>query len=448
MRAVVIGAGASGLTAAEWLSESALVTVLEAGARAGGKVRSERVGGRVFEWAANGFLDNEPAMGRLLRRLDLRDRLLPATRGARYLFVGGAMRAIPTSPPKFLASPILSLGGKARLLMEPWAKPRPGGDQSIADFVRRRIGHQPLERMVGPMVSGIFAGDPERLSLAACFPKMDEMEREHGSLFRAMRARKKTAADAAAGPSGHLHSLRGGMGVLVEALAGRREDLRLETPATGLERVGEAGWRVHTPGGSIDASAVVLAAPAPACAGLLEGLDDDAAAALSAIPYASIAVVTLALPADGWSPPEGFGCLIPRGEGLRTLGVLFTSSLFPDHSPDGAALLRCMIGGATDPEAAGLPAQKLLDIARREAAIVLGQALPEPLDARVYAHPAGIPQYALGHLERVGRVRAAELHLPGLFVCGNHQQGVGVKDCVRGGEQAARRALAYLSESR
>lgn len=440
-RVAVVGAGISGLAVAELLRDGAEVTVLEASGRAGGNIRSEVVGDRIFERAANGFLDSDPDMNALVERVGLSDELLPATRGARYLYVNGRMRAIPTKPPALLASGLLSWWAKARLLMEPLMPAGPD-DETVAAFVTRRIGRQPLERMVGPMVSGIFGGDPERLSLPACFPKMKAMEREHGSLFGAMRARR-ASTEAAAGPPGHLHSFRGGMGTLTGRLAERQDDLRLNTPVRALERDGD-GWLARTPGGDVRADAVVLACPAPVSGALVADHDRALAVALDSIPYAPIAVVVTAFDRAGWDPPEGFGCLVPRNEGVRVLGTLFTSSIFPDHAADGSVVLRTMIGGATDPEAVAMDPQLLVALALEENQRLLGQPLPRPREARVYAYERGIPQYTLGHLDRVAAVRAAEERLPGLYVTGNHMEGVGVKDCAAAATRLSRRVLASL----
>ncbi len=437
-RVAVVGAGISGLSCAEWLLDHAAVTVLEAGPRAGGNVGTELVEGRVFERAANGFLDSEPLMMAMVDRVGLADELLPATHGTRYVYLNGELKPIPTKPPAFIMSDLLTWGAKLRVLAEPWM-PRGPQDETIADFVRRRLGRQPLERLVGPMVSGVFAGDPERLSLPACFKKMKAMEDEHGSLIRAARARKADPS-AAAGPPGHLHSFRGGMGTLLARLAERQPDLRLETPCTRLERAGE-GWRVHTPGEVLEVDAVVLACPAPTAASLTASLDADLAEALGATPYAPIAVVVAAFPAAGWTPPEGFGALIPRGQGLRILGTLFTSSIFPAHAAEGEVVLRTMIGGATDPGAAELDPQELLAIALEENVRLLSRGLPAPTAWRVYRWPRGIPQYTLGHLSRVARVRGACGRLPGLFVTGNHLDGVGVKDCAAAGAKVAAQVL-------
>ena len=433
-RVVVVGAGVSGLATAEWLQPDHDVVVLEAGPRAGGNVHSERVDGVVLERSANGFLDNEPAMARLIARLQLGDQVLPAQDGARYLFHGGELVSVPTGPISLLKSPLLPWWAKLRLALEPWQGPG-AADETVAAFAARRLGRLAGERLVGTMVLGIWAGKAEELSLPACFPKMRQLEREHGSLIRAMRARRADPS-VAAGPPGHLTSFRLGLGTLTRALAARL-DVRTGVRVTGLR----PGWVVETTEGEQRADAVVLATPAWASAELLGPLDDDGASALAAVPYAPVAVVCQTFSEGTLALPGGFGVLVPRAAGLDVLGTLFTSNLFPDHAPGGRAVVRSMVGGAVRPELPGLEDSALVGRVQAANAQLLGP-LPDPEHTAVFRHPRGIPQYTLGHLDRVARVRAAEGRQRGLFVTGNHLEGVAIKDCVRDGERTASRVAA------
>lgn len=436
-RIVVVGSGISGLATAEWLRGDHEVVVLEAAERAGGNVATERGDGFTLERSANGFLDNEPAMARLIERVGLEDRVLPATDGPRYLFHGDQLVAVPGGPGALLRTPLLPWWAKLRLALEPFQGP--GQDEeSIATFAARRLGALAGERLVGTMVQGIWAGKAEELSLPACFPKMRGMEREHGSLIRAMRARK-TGTAVAAGPPGHLTSFGDGLGTLTGALA-ERVGVQTGVPATGLQ----PGWRVQTPQGPVQADAVVLATPAHVSAKLLGELDADAADALAAIPYVPVAVVCQAVPRAGWSPPDGFGVLVPRAQDLDVLGTLFTSNLFPAHAPDDQFLLRSMVGGSIKPQLVGLDDDALVARVRAASERLLGP-LPQVSRSAVFRHPQGIPQYTLGHRGRVARVRAGEARLPGLFLTGNHLEGVAVKDCVRDGERTASRVAAFLA---
>ncbi len=431
-RVVVLGGGVSGLAVAEHLRHDHEVTVLEASHRAGGNIATDTVGDCLAERAANGFLDNEPAMLRLVERLGLGDDLVAATPGERFIYLAPDLVPLPHKPPDMITSPILSWPAKLRAGLD-LVMPRGPADESVASFVRRRLGEEPLQRLVGPMVSGVYAGDPELLSLPACFASMKAMEEEHRSLLLAARARK--ARDF--GPPGRLHSLRAGMGSLIERLV-EGVDVRLGAAVTGLR----PAWTVETADGSVQADAVVATTPAWATARLL-GFAPEAAAALAAIPYAPIAVSVSAYDTSTWTPPEGFGALVPRGQGVQVLGTLFTSSIFPSHAPSDRAVLRTMLGGALAPELVELGEQALNALVDRDQRALLGH-VPEALERRIYRHPRGIPQYTLGHLERVDRALAVEHTHPGLFLAGAWCGGVGVKDCARTAEQTAGRVRAFL----
>ncbi len=436
-RVVVIGAGISGLVTAEWLRDSHDVVVLEAGPRAGGNVWTHHDDGHTLEQSANGFLDNEPALRRLFERLGLSQQVRPAADGPRYIFHGGQMVPVPTSPPALVRTPLLPWWAKLRLMLEPF-QGIGEGDESIHDFATRRLGRLAAERLVGTMVLGIWAGDSGELSLPACFPKMRAMEEEHGSLIRAMLARRADPS-VAAGPPGHLTSFQDGLRTLTEGLA-ERLDVQVQTPATGLE----AGGSVRTPGGAIEADAIVLACPGHVTAELLHPLDPEAAGALSDTPYVPVAVVCTSLPREGWEPPEGFGCLVARAEGLPILGTLFTSNLFPDHAPADRFLVRSIVGGALRPALVGVADEDLIKVVGQANEQLLGP-VPDGARSWVFRHPKGIPQYTLGHLDRVRRARGAEARHPGLFLTGNHLDGVAVKDCVRDGERVAQRVAGFLA---
>ncbi len=436
-RVVVVGSGISGLATAEWLHQDHEVVVLEAADRPGGNVHTERSDGFTLERSANGFLDNEPAMGRLIERLGLESQVLQATEGPRFLFHQGSLEPVPDGPMALLRTPLLPWWAKLRLALEPLQGP--GEDEeSVATFAARRLGKLAGERLVGTMVQGIWAGKAEELSLPACFPKMRQMEQEHGSLVRAMRARKMDPS-VAAGPPGRLTSFRNGLGTLTEALA-RRVEVRTGVRVTRLT----PGWTVETSDGSIAADAIVLATPSWVTSALLSSLDDDATAALAEIPTVPVAVVCQAFPRSGWNPPQGFGVLVPRQEDLDVLGTLFTSNLFPPHAPADQFLLRSMVGGGIKPALLDLDDEDLVSRTRAANERLLGP-LPQATRTAVFRHPRGIPQYTLGHRERVARVRAAEARLPGLCVTGNHLEGVAIKDCVRDGERTAQRVAALLA---
>ncbi len=441
-RVVVIGGGISGLSAAAFL-EDVDVTILEANERAGGNVRTDVVDGRVLDRAANGWLDTEPAMGRLLARLNLTEQVTPASSRAatRWIYADNEMHPAPLSPGALIRTRLLPWYAKLRLLLEPlMPRVKAGVDETVEAFVTRRLGRWFVDRMVGPMVAGIYAADPGQLSLAAAFPKMAEMEARYRSLFRAMIARRRGGA-----PSGHLETLPQGAGQLTDALIERLgSNIHCNRPAEGLTRTKD-GWRVHTAEGDFDAEAVVLAAPAPVCARLMRGLDSAVANAFEEIPYSPVTVVVTAWPAGAFDrSPDGFGVLVARGEETGVLGTLFTSEAYPDQCPEGEFITRTMVGGSVDPAAASLPHQELLNRVYAAHERFLGSRRTEPNLVRAYHHPQGIPQYTVGHPARVAVIANAEDRFGGLFFAGNHLKGIGVKDCVATGERIASDVRGWL----
>ncbi len=465
---IVIGAGVSGLVTAYGLlakQPDLEVQVLEASNRPGGTLGTDLESGFAFERGPNGFLDNVPRTLELARELDLGDRLLPASESAqkRFLLKNGKLIRLPHSPLQFLASPLLSLGGKVRALAEPLQARRDSSyEESVAAFARRRLGAEAAATFIDPLVTGIYAGDPDRIGLEAAFPRLFALERDHGGIFKGMiaqsRARKKAAADPAAGVGtsgpgsgvGRLHSFRGGLQELVEALSRRLGSrLRLESPVEELRiRKGEGYECLLRDRSVVRSRSVVLAVPAPRAANLVSALSPDLAISLEEIPYAPVAVICLGFRREDVAHPlDGFGFLVPRNQGLRTLGAIFVSSIFPDHAPAGTVSLRVMAGGARDPEAVGLVASELEAIVRGELGPYLGFRA-EPVARKVYRYPQGIPQYNVGHAKRVRRIEGWLSRLPGLFVTGNAYRGVSVNDCVSEGARWAEEALKFLGDSR
>jgi oxygen-dependent protoporphyrinogen oxidase len=444
MRIVVIGGGIAGLTAAFRLRERAPqgteVLLLEGAARAGGHARTVREDGFLVEAGPNGFLNRaiEPEPIALIRDLGLGPSLVEARAAARRRFVvhGGRMRRVPDSPPAFFGSDALTPAGKLRILLEPFARRAlAGAEESVYEFACRRVGREAAEVLVDTAVSGISAGDSRELSVAAAFPLMTEMEREHGSLIRAMLARRQ--------PPPRLVSLAGGMGALTDALAARLGSaLRTGARVDRLER-SDGTWRVAlADGGSLAAERVVLAAPATRAAPLLAHAAPELSTALAAFPYAGLAVVALAFRvADLPQALDGYGYLVARSEGLDTLGVVWDSSLFDGRSPEGLVLVRAMLGGARRPEVAALDEDELVRRARREFARVMGGD-PAPVRTWVWRWPQAIAQYTRGHLERVARARALAARLPGLELCGTSYDGIAFGPGIISAERAVGRVLA------
>lgn len=450
---LVIGGGVTGLTVAREvrrLRPDWKVAVLESDPQPGGTMRSDRVEGCLCERGPNGFLTNVSFTYDFSRELGLEDRLLPAADVARnrYLWIRGKLRPVPLSPPAFLKSDLLSLRGRLRVLLEPLAgRPKAGHEDSIHDFASRRIGNEAASVLVDAMVAGIHAGDPRELSLEATFPRMQEMEERYGSLMKAMismhREKKRNGGGGGpTGPGGVLTSFDQGMEVLIQTLAGELGGL-LETgvAASGVEPDPE-GYRVHIveDGGSYRTRQLVVATPAHVSKGILERSFPRIAATLDEIPYAGITVACL-IYKRGQFPGalDGFGFLIPRGQGPRMLGCIWVGSIFPTHVPEDRVLMRVMIGGSRDPEAVLLPEGKTVDLIHRDLGRILGPIDGQPMESVLYRHPRGIPQYVLGH---PGRLRTLDRELeshPGLHLAGNAYRGIGVNDCVREARSLARR---------
>lgn len=444
--AIVVGAGVSGLCAAHYLAKQLgpeKVLVLESGDAPGGTARSSIEDGYVLEWGPNGFLDKEPKTLDWVEELGLKAKLIRANEAAahRFVFKRNALHEI-IGPPKFLLSPLLSVKGRARLLCEPFI-PGKSNDtaESIWDFAARRIGREAADTMVGPMVSGIFGGDAKQLSLQHCFPKMFEMERQYGGLYKALRAKRRANPGASPmGPSGVLTCFPQGIQHLAQRAAERLgERLRLNTALEEVTREGEKYVLRLSDGTQIRTRNLVIAAPAYAAGKFLRPLDEELAGVLNDIPYASIAVLCTGYDrAQVRHPLNGFGFLIPRTEGLRALGCLWTSSIFPEQAPKGKVLLRTMFGGATDPEAVKLSDGEMLELLQRELGEVLGiQGKPEL--QRVFRWHRGIPQYDLRHGERLTKIEQALARHPGLALAGNAYRGVGLNDCVLSAHAAVER---------
>ena len=455
-RIVIVGGGIAGLSIAHAIRSRdprADLVVLERGERPGGNVRSEVVDGYTCEWGPQGFLDNVPETLRLAEAVGLGDRLCRSSDAARRRFIyrHGRLHELPAGPGSFLASRLLSPRAKARLAWEPFARPRPdGADETIHEFASRRIGVEAASILVDSMVSGVFAGDARTLSLRACFPRMWDMETEYGGLFRAMLAlrKRRRRGDAMGAPAGTLTSFTGGMEDLVRGVAATLGGALKTSAGVIALRKGPAPRRfsIWTVAGIVDADALVLAGPSSDAANLLRPHDPALSALLKGIPTAPIAVVCLGYD-EGTvrrdrGALDGFGFLVPRSEGIRILGALWETSIYPQRrAPEGKALVRVMIGGARDPSAVELDDAALLRIARSDLARTMGLRTG-PEFVRIIRHRRGIPQYAAGHLARLERINARLVEHPGLYLAGNSYRGVSINSCVAEAGPLAGRILA------
>jgi len=458
----VVGAGVAGLAVgyeimerAERIEGGVDLICVDSADHAGGNIRSVREQGFLFESAANGFLDNAPATVTLVRRLGLESRSIKARPEAarRFIYRRGKLRSVPLTPGAFVSSGVLSPLGKLRLLAEPLIPARrTDDDESVYDFAARRIGPEAARVLVDAMVSGIYAGDVRRLSLPATFPRMRAMERDHGSLFRAMLAMRRDRRDGEsaqggpAGPGGTLTSFIDGMQELIDALGtvlGSR--LRLGTGIERLSDLGRRGFRVHpVEGAPFDVDAVVLACPAWSAAAILDPVDRELARLLAGIPPAPVVVAHLGFRRDALGDvPTGFGFLIPRNQGPRALGVLWSSQIFDGRAPEGSVLFTIMLGGAHDSHVATLDDREIRNAVRADLKRTM-DIVADPWVERLTRHPEGIPQYELGHVERLSTIHQRLGGLPGLWLAGNSLDGISINACVEQAPRIAEDVLEFL----
>lgn len=445
---LVIGAGMSGLSAAYHLIKTGRrVRVLEAAKRPGGAVGTRRVDGWQFETGPNTLM-RSPPLNALLSELDLETAAINANELAKKRFVvkNGHPVALPGGPLDLLTSPLFGLGDLLHLAREPWIKPAET-EETLAQFVRRRLGQGFLDWAVDPFVSGVYAGDPERLSIQAATPKIHALEQEYGSLIRGGLAKMKAArtqrASGVPPDKKGLISFPEGMATLVDRLAELIQqstlgDIQTASPIAALDRGSDGSWIAHPPTGSPIASReVVLAVPAFAAARLVAPHNPELARLLDEIEYPPVTAVVLGFDRGRVAHPlNGFGMLIPGREQRQTLGVLFSSTLFPNRAPEGKVLLTAFIGGRRRPEAAEGDDDTLVGRVLTDLAPLLGiQGAAE--FAQVQRWTKAIPQYELGHLDRLKAIETENARLPGLYLTGNWKSGIAVGDCLQSGSKLA-----------
>ncbi len=445
----IVGGGISGLAAAHTLAQrDRSFVLLEAAPRLGGVIRTESAGGFLMEAGPDSLLAQKPEALALCRELGLGDRLIPTNPAERAVYVlhrgrlhplpEGMMLAVPTRIWPFLGSRLFSWPGKLRMgldLLIP--SRRENGDESIGGFLRRRFGEEAVARLGEPLLAGIHAGDPERLSILSTFPRFAELERRHGSLIRGMWAAPKPVARPDA-PATAFFSLAGGLEELVDALVARlpAERIRTRTPVNALER-SVSGFLLHTEGGSVAARSVILALPSGKAASLVRRFAHEAAQILAGIPFATTATVFLAFRrSDVAHPLNGYGMVVPAYEGLRTSAASFFSTKFPGRAPESHVLLRGFLGGVRDPEILTLDDTAIAATFQREMEGVLGLR-GQPVLTRVHRWPEGTPQMEVGHLERIATLEKHVAAIPGLYLTGAGLRGTGVPDCIADGARVA-----------
>ena len=438
---VVIGAGISGLACALRLQQlGAPVALLEANDQPGGLIGTAENHGFLFESGPQSFQGTETMLN-LIRDLGIESDLCKADpRAPRFVLRHGQLRKIPMAPQGFLTSSLLGMGSRWKIVSEGLSRTTPPAeDESVAQFVRRKFGHEILEYLVSPFVSGVYAGDPEKLSLRAAFPSLEEWERQYGSVLRgAMKSRPAKGARQGPPP---LCSFVRGMGVLTGAMfaklgAGAKSGVRVNT----LTKT-DQDFQVHaTRNGrseQLNARAVVLATPAYVASHIAAPLSARAAQTLSGIAYAPVVVVAAGYHShQSAAALDGFGVLIPRSEKYRTLGIVWNSSLFPKRAPQGQMTITSILGGATDSAIIEKSDQEIIAIAEHEHSRIL-KIEGSPIISAIWKHPRALPQYNLGHAHAVREIREIERAVPGLYFAGNYLEGPSIGKCVEHGFQTA-----------
>lgn len=475
LRIIIVGGGISGLATAFALQEEAAAKgfalhcmVLESGSYWGGKIVTHRIGDLVTEAGPDSFLSQKQAGLELCAKLGLADQLINTNETGKKAFVlrGGRLHELPEGlvsfVPRqlgpFLRSGLLGWAGLARMGLDAVIpRGRPAGDESLASFFRRRFGAQAFERVLEPLMAGIYAGDAEQMSLKATFPRFFELEQQYGSIIRGMMAVKKNAPQAPPGrPRRTMFvSLKNGLGDLVTALTARLAQQGVEL-RLGC-RVDAVRVRSHQPGrwmydlilddgSALSAQGLVLATPAYVSAELLRPLTPIAGGLLDMIPYASTATIAMAYPADKvGGAVEGFGFVVPRIEGRDLLAATWTSLKWPHRAPADQILIRCYLGGVGREGLLDADDRELLARVRDELSVLCG-IRAEPTYAEVNRWWKAMPQYTLGHLDRLDQLEAAVSRYPGLALTGAAYRGVGIPDCIRDGALTAAKILRDLSE--
>jgi oxygen-dependent protoporphyrinogen oxidase len=453
-RIVVVGGGISGLAAAHRLIELGVsqtnITLLEASGRLGGTLETTHRDGFLLERGPDSFISEKPEAVALAQRLGLESHLIQTNEQYRRSFIvrNGRLRPVPEgfqllAPSRiwpFISTDIFTLPGKLRMaadLLLPRRRSNGSDDESLASFVRRRLGRQALERMAQPMVGGIYTADPETLSLRATLPRFLDMERQHRSLILAMMRQGQKPGTSGARYSLFL-SFDRGMEVLANALAEVVSNVRLKTRVTELS-FNSRTWRIKADSGeSFEADAVCLAVPAYTAAKLLENIDHGLASQLNAIKYASTATINFAYPrAAVQHPLNGFGFVVPFVEKRSLIACTFSNVKFDNRAPDDHVLLRAFAGGALQPDVFALDESQL--VTRIEADLrELLNIDRKPLFTEVAKWERSMPQYDVGHLDRVQAIENEARGVTGLALAGNAYRGAGIPDCIRSGEAAAK----------
>ncbi|MBU2739475.1 protoporphyrinogen oxidase [Acidithiobacillus concretivorus] len=437
-KVIIIGGGLSGLASAYFLQQQGVPSrLLEAAPQVGGNLLSIQENGFLRDAGPNSLMIKGQVVPALIESLQLEQEIIEANPLAKRRYILNRKRQlVPLGPGVLFSGKLLSLQGRLRLLSEAFrGRGNSAVEESIATFVRRRLGPEVLTWLVDPFVSGVFAGDPERLAVAATFPRLVKMEQEHGSLFRAALAARKNPKNT----KPRLISFRKGLQALPLRMAERLEGpLHCNAPVDLLQQHKDGSWEVFSQQQSWRSEKIILALPAHKAAALLATLQPTLAAELEAISYPAVTTLSIGFPRHSVEHPlDGFGMLIPRTMGLETLGVLFSSTLFPDRADPEQVLMTAFIGGSQNP-LQGRSDSDLLQTVLREIQPILG-ITGEPSFSRCQNWPEAIPQYESGHLARLERIAKMTDQIPGLYFRANWSDGVALGDCMEAARQLSQK---------
>ena len=462
---IIIGGGIAGLAAAyriqKEISEGASLEciLLEGGDRFGGKIATKRSDGFVIERGPDSFISQKPAAIQLCQQLGLGDHLVSTNPGTpnTYVYTGGKLVTMPDGlslmiPTKFLPfafTPLFSLSGKIRMAFDLLIPRKTDeSDESLASFVRRRMGEEALRKMAEPMLAGIYASDPETMSIGSTFPMFVETERKYRSLILGMLARKKAMLlNASKRPKSNFSlfmTLKDGLGEMVEAVIKKSPDIKFQSRVR-VESISwkEGDWTVLLEeGGEQKADALILATPGHITARFLESVTPKAAELLKQIKYVSTATVTIAYKKEGFSHAlDGFGFVVPKCEGRSILACTWTSSKFPHRTPDGHVMLRCYLGGALQEEIAEKDEETMANLVKQDLKEIMG-ITEEPVFCKIFHNRKSNVQYEVNHSQRIDTIMQ-ELQ-EGLFLAGSAYRGIGIPDCIQSGTKSAESAIELL----
>ncbi|MFQ5585701.1 MAG: protoporphyrinogen oxidase [Thermodesulfobacteriota bacterium] len=479
-KVVIIGAGISGLSTALSLEEEAAkrgvaleITLIERNKRVGGNIMTERADGFLIEGGPDCFLSEKPWAMELCRKIGLGEKLLTTneknkktfvlSRGKLHELPEGVILMVPTKITPLLFSRLLSLRGKLRMGLEFFIPRKKGNrDESLGDFVRRRLGQEALDKIAEPLVAGVHAGDPDTMSVRASFPKFVEMETEYGSMIRGMLARmrqmregRKSAGKAGTPKGGAKRpkvtmfmTLKEGLSELVDTIVSRFTMTTIKMSLTVKEVCAQStGYAVRIEGGeTIDCDAVIIAAPAYAASAIIKGLDRDLSERLLTIPYVSTATVSLGYKKrDVKHPLNGFGFVVPKTENRRIMAASWVSVKFKHRAPTNSVLIRCFVGGAKNEELVFRSDEEIIRMVRDELRDIMG-IVAEPVVVRLFRWHKAMPQYTIGHLDRIKMIEESTGSHPGLYLTGGAYGGIGISDCVRMGGETAVKVMDHLTQ--